>query len=117
MDTGTEGRTQSEAHGHETWQWDASLFAGAAPHYVRGRLPYAPRLAEVLADTLGLDGRGRLLDVGCGPGTIALLCAHLFENVVGLDPDPGMLAEAARLAREREVMNASWVCRRAEELP
>jgi SAM-dependent methyltransferase len=117
MDTGTEGPRQSEAYGHETWQWDATLFAGAAPHYVRGRLPYAPRLAEVLADTLGLDGRGRLLDVGCGPGTIALLCAHLFENVVGLDPDPGMLAEAARLAREREVMNASWVCRRAEELP
>ncbi len=99
------------------WQWDASLFAGAAAHYGRGRLPYAPGLAVVLADTLALNGRGRLLDAGCGPGIVALLLAHLFESVVGLDPDHDMLVEAARLASARAVKNASWVCRRAEELP
>lgn len=109
--------TAQESGGRESWQWDASLFAGTATHYVQGRLPYAPRLVETLAETLGLEGRGRLLDVGCGPGVIALRCAHLFERVVGLDPDPDMLAEAARLAREQGVSNASWVCRRAEELP
>ncbi|HLZ26360.1 MAG TPA: class I SAM-dependent methyltransferase [Chloroflexota bacterium] len=105
-----------KSRGSETWQWDETLFAGTAAYYVRGRLPYAPNLADVLAETLGLDGQGRLLDIGCGPGTIALLCARLFESVVGLDPDPDMLAEAARLARERDVTNASWVCRRAEEI-
>lgn len=47
------------------WRWDETLFAGAARHYLRGRLPYAPRLAEGLAQTLNLDGGGRLLDVGC----------------------------------------------------
>src|SRR5262245_12689215 len=101
----------------ETWEWDETLFEGCAPYYDRGRPPYAPGLADALRDALGLDGRGRLLDVGCGPGKVALLVAHLFEEVVGLDPDRGMLAEAARLAAARGVTNARWVLERAESLP
>jgi SAM-dependent methyltransferase len=64
-----------------------------------------------------LDGHGSLLDVGCGPGTVALFFAHLFASVVGLDPDPGMLAEAERAAVEEGVATASWVRMRAEDLP
>jgi SAM-dependent methyltransferase len=101
----------------EDWEWDESLFEGAAAFYQQGRLPYSPVLAESLADALGLDGRGRLLDVGCGPGTVALRLAHLFEAIVGVDPDPGMLAEAAHLAAQRGVDTASWVQLRAEALP
>src|SRR4051812_20688648 len=101
----------------EGWQWDRTLFAGSARYYVRGRLPYPDGLAAGLATALQLDGRGRLIDVGCGPGLIALSVAHVFEEVVGLDPDPGMLDEAQRLATERGVGNARWVCARAEDLP
>jgi SAM-dependent methyltransferase len=101
----------------ESWAWDDSLFAGAAPYYMQGRLPYAPSLAEVMQDTLDLDGDGRLLDVGCGPGVIALRLAHLFTEVVGLDPDAEMIAEAQRLAETQGVDNARWVRMRAEELP
>jgi SAM-dependent methyltransferase len=93
------------------------LFEGAAAFYDQGRPPYAPGLADAMAGALGLDGTGRLLDVGCGPGKVALLVAHLFDEVVGLDPDPGMIAEATRLAREQGATNARWVQRRAEELP
>jgi SAM-dependent methyltransferase len=103
--------------GWETWSWDESLFAGAARYYEQGRLPYAPGLADAFARSLALDGRGRLLDVGCGPGTVTLLLAPLFAGVVGLDPDPGMLAHASRVAAERGVGNATWVRRRAEALP
>ncbi|MDQ1397719.1 MAG: hypothetical protein QOG64_2978 [Acidimicrobiaceae bacterium] len=99
------------------WHWDETLFAGAAQHYQRGRLPYAPGLAAAMAASLGLDGTGRLLDVGCGPGTIALRLAHLFEAVVGLDPDPGMLAEAERWATTGQMRNARWINLRAEALP
>jgi SAM-dependent methyltransferase len=99
------------------WEWDETLFAGCAPHYDRGRLPYAPGLADAFEHALGLDGRGRLLDVGCGPGTVALRLASRFAEVVGLDPDRGMIGEAVRLASERTVTNAVWICRRAEELP
>src|SRR3954452_3797748 len=100
-----------------SWQWDETLFAGTAPYYARGRLPYAPRLADAITTSLDLDGRGRLLDVGCGPGTITLLLADCFEVVVGLDPDSDMLVEAARQAASLEVGNARWVKRRAEDLP
>ncbi|WP_246341724.1 class I SAM-dependent methyltransferase [Streptomyces physcomitrii] len=100
------------------WEWDESLFAGAAAYYRRGRLPYAPGWVEVLAEELGLDGRGRLLDVGCGPGTLALPLAHWFGEVVGVDPDRGMIAEAERAAGELGVASrARWVRARAEELP
>lgn len=102
--------------GWEQWEWDETLFAGAAQYYRRGRLPYAEGLADVLADTLVLDGRGRLLDVGCGPGVVTLRLAHLFDQVVGLDPDPEMLVEGRRHAAELGVVNAVWVCKRAEDI-
>jgi SAM-dependent methyltransferase len=105
------------AGGWETWRWDESLFAGTAGYYEQGRLPYAPGLADALARSLGLDGRGRLLDVGCGPGTVTLRLAPLFSAAVGLDPDPGMLDAASLAAAERGVANVSWVRHRAEELP
>jgi SAM-dependent methyltransferase len=97
----------------EEWRWDPTLFEGAAPHYRSGRLPYAPGIADVLARELGLDGTGRLLDVGCGPGIVAELLAHLVAEVVGVDPDPGMIAEAERAGIPR----STWVQLRAEELP
>jgi len=101
----------------ENWSWDESLFAGAAGYYEQGRLPYAPGLADAFASGLALDGRGRLLDVGCGPGTVTLRLAPLFEAVVGLDPDPEMLARASRAAAGQGVGNATWVRQRAEALP
>ncbi|MFC8194527.1 class I SAM-dependent methyltransferase [Streptomyces sp. NPDC057298] len=100
------------------WEWDETLFAGTAAHYRRGRLPYAPALADVLAEALGLDGRGSLIDVGCGPGTLALTLAHLFGEIVGVDPDRGMIAEASREAAGRALTGkARWVRARAEDLP
>lgn len=99
------------------WTWDDSLFAGAARYYEQGRLPYAPGLADTFARVLGADGSGRLLDVGCGPGSIALRLAPWYRDVVGLDSDAGMVAEAQRLAAQRGVANASFVVGPAEELP
>ena len=105
------------AGGWETWTWDESLFAGAAPYYEQGRLPYAPGLADAFADSLGLDGRDRLLDVGCGPGTVTLRLAPLFAAAVGLDPDQDMLDRASHAAAARGIGNVTWVRARAETLP
>lgn len=95
------------------WTWDPSLYEGSAPHYAVGRLAYPAGLADALRDELGLDGTGRLLDVGCGPGSLTLLLAPLVESAVGIDADPGMIAEA----RRADVPTIDWRQLRAEELP
>ncbi|WP_410638973.1 class I SAM-dependent methyltransferase [Amycolatopsis sp. lyj-346] len=101
----------------DAWEWDPSLYSGSAQYYARGRVPYPADLAPAFAAELGLDGSGRLLDVGCGPGSLTLLLAGMFEEAVGLDADGDMLAEAARLAAAAGIGNCRWVHRRAEELP
>ena len=97
--------------------YDPTIYLGAAAHYRPGRPAYSPELEGVLTQELGLDGSGRLLDVGCGPGVLTVRLAHLFGTVVGLDPDAGMLAEGARAADERGITNIRWVRGLAEDLP
>ncbi len=99
------------------WSWDPTLYAGSAPFYPLGRVPYPGELAERLAEELDLDGSGRLLDVGCGPGSLTLLLAPLFAEAVGVDADPDMLAEAARQAGDHGLPDVVWRHLRAEELP
>jgi len=101
----------------EPWQWDETLYAGSASHYGKGRMPYPPGIADAVRDELGLDGTGRFLDVGCGPGSLTLLLAPLFESAVGVDADPGMIAEARRQADLAGCRNVDWRQLRAEELP
>ena len=97
--------------------YDPTLFEGAAAHYRYGRPPYSPQLEAVLTEELELDGSGRLLDGGCGPGILTVRLAHLFEEAVGLDPDAAMLAEGRRVADERGITNIRWVQAVAEDLP
>lgn len=99
------------------WRWEQTLYRGSAPYYERGRLPYPAGLEEAIAGRLRLDGRGRLLDVGCGPGSVALRLAGLFKRVIGLDADAAMLAEGRRRATALGVTNADWVHALGEELP
>jgi SAM-dependent methyltransferase len=99
------------------WHWDPSLYAGSAAYYLRGRVPYPHDLLDRLAAEVGLDGTGRLLDLGCGPGSLTLLLAPVFEHATGLDADPDMLAEGARAAAAAGITNIEWVESRAEELP
>ena len=99
------------------WQWDPSLYAGSAPYYSAGRVPYPVELVESVAGRLGLDGRGRALDVGCGPGSLTLQLAPWFEHVTGVDPDPQMLAEGRRRAEAAGISNVEWVHLKAEDLP
>jgi ubiquinone/menaquinone biosynthesis C-methylase UbiE len=98
-------------------QWHPSLYAGSARYYAIGRVGYPPALADALASELALDGSGRLLDVGCGPGNFTLLLAPWFEHATGLDADRDMLAEAERRAAQAGIGKVTWLQLRAEELP
>jgi SAM-dependent methyltransferase len=97
--------------------YDPAIYQGAAGHYRPGRPAYSRQLEAVLAEELNLDGSGRLLDAGCGPGILTVRLAHLFEQAVGLDPDPGMLTEGRRAAQDQGITNIRWVQALAEDLP
>jgi ubiquinone/menaquinone biosynthesis C-methylase UbiE len=95
--------------------YDPTIYRGSAAYYARGRPPYSRTLASTLAAEVGLDGQGRLLDVGCGPGTLTIALADRFEESVGLDPDAEMLAAAAD--RAIAAKNIRWVQSLAEDIP
>jgi SAM-dependent methyltransferase len=97
--------------------YDPTIYQGAAAHYRYGRPAYSPQLEAVLAEELNLDGSGRLLDAGCGPGILTVRLAYLFDEAVGLDPDLAMIAEGRRVAQEQGITKISWVEARAEDLP
>lgn len=58
------------------------------------------RVRRTLIEGADLDGARRVLDVGCGTGTLAVMIARAYPHldVVGLDPDPDALAIATRKA-------------------
>src|SRR5262249_42306997 len=64
-----------------------------------GRPPYPAALIRRVAQVCGLAGTSRVLDLGCGPGPLALALAPLVGEVVGIDPEP----EVLRVAREEAV--------------
>jgi SAM-dependent methyltransferase len=97
--------------------YDPTQYLGSAPYYRKGRPPYSPELEKVVVHELALDGYGRLLDAGCGPGILTTRLAGYFDEVVGLDPDAGMLEEARTAAAAAGIANMSWVRATAEELP
>jgi SAM-dependent methyltransferase len=97
--------------------YDPSIFQGTAAYYALGRPPYSRALAATLAAELGLDGAGRLLDAGCGPGTLAITLADRFAEAIGLDPDADMLAAAAERAAAAGLDNMRWVQALAEDIP
>ncbi len=55
------------------------------------RPPYAPALFDALLALV--PNRRRALDLGCGPGKLAVVLARHFDDVVALDPSAPMLAE------------------------
>ena len=97
--------------------YDPTIYRGTAAYYARGRPAYSRELVPTLAAEAGLDGTGRLLDAGCGPGVLTIALVGHFADAIGLDPEAEMLAEGARRAAETGIGNIRWVQARAEDLP
>jgi SAM-dependent methyltransferase len=79
-------------------------FRSTVPFYVEGRLDYPRRLIADVATRLAITTGARVLDLGCGPGFLAIAFAELGCAVMGMDPDQAMLAAAKELAAKRGVV-------------
>lgn len=72
--------------------------------------------SEELEKAIGLNGKGRILDVGTGTGFLALLLAKLGYEVVGLDFAEKML-EIGREKARKLGLDVSFVQGTCEHLP
>lgn len=66
---------------------------------------------------IGVRPEDELLDVACGPGSIALDLAPHVARVTGLDITPAMLDQARAAQAQRGIANADWIVGDAAALP
>ena len=84
------------------------LFRSTASYYARYRPGYPAALFEYLRERFRLDGTQRVLDLGSGPGQLAIPLAPLVGTVIAVDPEPSMLREGARLSAARGIPGIDW---------
>ena len=81
-----------------TYPNPAALFAGTERQY---RL-FRPAHPDLFIDLIAAqEPAGTLLDLGCGPGSVALALAERGRDVVAVDANPQMLDAAREAAAER----------------
>ena len=108
------------------WSWTGALsdaqriamgrFASTVAYYESARPPYGSAFfAAVARQLLAFNGRQRLLDVGAGPGILAIGFAPYCREVMGVDPEPGMV-EAARAAAARADAAVRFIHGRFEDV-
>lgn len=78
----------------------------------RGLLPLGSIAVSARADAgtgseNQLDGTGRLLDIGCGPGSLTLPLAPHYADGVAIDADPDMIRVASGQATSARARPAS----------
>src|SRR5581483_258222 len=91
-------------------------FASTVELYEQFRPPYPAEFFRAIADQLKLSKQHALIDLGTGPGLLALGFAPYVGRITGVDPEPAMLA-AARAAAVRAGQALALVEGRAEDLP
>src|ERR1019366_1496415 len=91
-------------------------FASTVEFYARYREPYPSKFFQKVAEQIGLHSDESLLDVGCGPGMLAIGFAPFVGSCTGLDPEPLMIAAAKDAAAEAGVA-LSLIHGRIEEFP
>jgi SAM-dependent methyltransferase len=75
-------------------------FATTVEFYSRYREPYTPQFFATAAQQLAFKGNEELLDVGCGPGLLAIGFAPFVAHCTAIDPEPAMLSAATKAAAE-----------------
>jgi SAM-dependent methyltransferase len=77
--------------------------------YARFRRGYPPAVVDIVAGHFGLTRGDVVVDLGCGTGQLALPISRRVGTVIGVDPEPDMLAQARRAAEQRDARNLLWI--------
>ncbi|MCX5515951.1 class I SAM-dependent methyltransferase [Kaistia algarum] len=91
-------------------------FETTAETYALYREPYPPNFFVAVARQLGFQGSEALIDLGTGPGMLALGFRPFVASILGVDPEPAMLA-AAREAATAAHVEFPLFAGRTEDLP
>jgi SAM-dependent methyltransferase len=91
-------------------------FDSTVPFYARYREPYPASFFREVARREGVRGTERLIDIGCGPGSLAIGFAPYVKSCVGVDVETEMLA-AARVEAARARVHVELIQARIEDLP
>jgi tRNA/tmRNA/rRNA uracil-C5-methylase (TrmA/RlmC/RlmD family) len=83
-------------------------FSGeVAAFYAQYRQGYPPDFVDMLTQALQLGLDDVAADIGCGTGQLTIPLAGRVRAVVGMDPEPAMLALADQAAAAQDVANTT----------
>ena len=97
------GRSQKSWKSKGAAEWDKKAAAFA-------RRNAASAFIDLFLHHLTLDQDYSVLDVGCGPGTLALPIAKKVRTLTALDYSRGMLTSLESSAREQNITNITTRC-------
>lgn len=83
-------------------------FESTVPYYARFRLGYPTRLIERVIALVGMRPSDAVLDLGTGPGLLAIPFAAAGFRVTAADPEPTMLEAAGEAASAAGVTLELW---------
>lgn len=109
---------ESSSHSLLKFRWAVIVgrYDSTVPFYARYREPYPAAFFREVARREGLQGNERLIDIGCGPGLLAIGFAPYVQTCIGVDVETEML-EAARVEAARAGVHIELVQARIEDLP
>ncbi len=110
---------QSDQSDRCEFSWEPSLakdtFHRNSSLLPRYGIPYPTALLEEICNRAEISGAGRLLDLGCGTGEIAIPLASRFHEVIAVDADSEMLSAAKQKSADQDIQNINWIQQRAEQ--
>lgn len=96
----------------EAGPWDL-----VAEGYAETTMGFFEGYADAALEMAGLAPGGRLLDLACGPGTLALRAAKTAGRIDAIDFSPEMIAILKREIAARGIDNIEPLCGDGQDLP